>query len=97
MAFVHEVQDVPLAAKLLDVDLVIYRTSQGITVARDPGLWLKYLGTAMLGLGLCVMFYMRAYFQKPREAGSLAGRVAGASPAATVFDSKETPECSTVS
>jgi hypothetical protein len=33
-----------------------------LTVGRDPGLWLKYAGTAMLGLGIATMFYMRAYF-----------------------------------
>lgn len=40
----------------------------GFTVGRDPGLWLKYLGTAMLGLGIATMYYMKAYFitGKPR-------------------------------
>ncbi|HMO35201.1 MAG TPA: cytochrome c biogenesis protein ResB, partial [Gemmatales bacterium] len=33
----------------------------GFTVGRDPGLWLKYLGTAMLGIGIATMYYMRAY------------------------------------
>jgi phenylpropionate dioxygenase-like ring-hydroxylating dioxygenase large terminal subunit len=35
IAFVHEIGDAPLAARLLDVDLIIYRTSTGITVAHD--------------------------------------------------------------
>ena len=35
IAFAHDVNDKPLAAKLLDVNLVVYRTSQGITVAKD--------------------------------------------------------------
>jgi vanillate O-demethylase monooxygenase subunit len=35
IAFAHEVGDEPIAAKLLDVDLVVYRTSAGISVARD--------------------------------------------------------------
>ncbi len=40
----------------------------GFTVGRDPGLWLKYLGTAMLGIGIATMYYMRAYYLtgKPR-------------------------------
>jgi len=38
----------------------------GFTVGRDPGLWLKYLGSIMLALGIATMFYMRAYFFKPR-------------------------------
>jgi hypothetical protein len=33
----------------------------GLTVGRDPGLWLKYLGSTMLALGIACMFYMRAY------------------------------------
>jgi hypothetical protein len=39
----------------------------GFTIGRDPGLWLKYLGTAMLGLGIATMFFMKAYFFKPRK------------------------------
>jgi hypothetical protein len=38
----------------------------GFTVGRDPGLWLKYLGSSMLALGIACMFYMKAYFFKPR-------------------------------
>ena len=38
----------------------------GLTVGRDPGLWLKYLGSTMLALGISCMFYMRAYFFKPK-------------------------------
>jgi hypothetical protein len=42
------------------------------TIGRDPGLWLKYLGTGMVGLGIATMFYMRAYFfkAKPRQAAA---------------------------
>jgi hypothetical protein len=36
------------------------------TVGRDPGLYLKYAGTFMLAGGIACMFYMRAYFFKPR-------------------------------
>ena len=35
VAFAHDVQDKPVKARLLDVDLVVYRTSQGVSVARD--------------------------------------------------------------
>src|SRR5262249_33953267 len=36
------------------------------TVSRDPGLWMKYIGSTMLALGIACMFYMKAYFFKPR-------------------------------
>lgn len=36
------------------------------TIGRDPGLWLKYLGTGMVGLGIATMFWMKAYFFKPK-------------------------------
>jgi hypothetical protein len=36
------------------------------TVSYDPGLWLKYAGSTMLALGIACMFYMKAYFFKPR-------------------------------
>lgn len=35
VAFLHDIGDKPVAARLLDVNLVIYRTSEGITVAKD--------------------------------------------------------------
>lgn len=35
VAFASEVTDQPFAARLLDVDLVLYRTAQGLTVAHD--------------------------------------------------------------
>lgn len=46
----------------------------GFTIGRDPGLWLKYLGTAMLGLGIATMYYMKAYFftGKARPAAKVA-------------------------
>ncbi|MFN4259743.1 MAG: cytochrome c biogenesis protein ResB [Gemmataceae bacterium] len=46
------------------------------TVSNDPGLWLKYAGSTMLALGIFCMFYMKAYFFKPR------GRRSGTAPAA---------------
>jgi hypothetical protein len=36
------------------------------TIGRDPGMSLKYAGTFMLAGGIICMFYMRAYFFKPR-------------------------------
>jgi ResB-like family len=48
----------------------------GFTVGRDPGLWLKYLGSLMLGLGIFCMFYMKAYFFKPRRRPIAAGQPA---------------------
>jgi hypothetical protein len=38
----------------------------GLTVADDPGLFFKYAGSILLVLGIATMFYMRAYFFKPR-------------------------------
>ncbi len=38
----------------------------GFTVGRDPGLELKYLGSVLLALGIFTMFYMKAYFFKPK-------------------------------
>jgi vanillate O-demethylase monooxygenase subunit len=35
VAYAHEIADAPVAAKLLDVNLVVYRTAAGISVARD--------------------------------------------------------------
>ena len=35
VAFAHDIKDKPVAAKLLDVELLIYRTSTGVTVAKD--------------------------------------------------------------
>ncbi len=37
----------------------------GFTVGADPGLGLKYRGSLLLGIGIAIMFYMRAYFFKP--------------------------------
>jgi hypothetical protein len=38
----------------------------GLAVAHDPGLWLKYAGSITVVLGIATMFYMKAYFFKPR-------------------------------
>jgi hypothetical protein len=41
------------------------------TVGHDPGMPLKYAGTFMLAGGIACMFYMRAYFFKPRGRGKV--------------------------
>lgn len=38
----------------------------GIQLSYDPGLYLKYAGTIIVPLGIVIMFYMKAYFFKPR-------------------------------
>jgi hypothetical protein len=38
----------------------------GFTIGRDPGLWFKYIGTAMIGLGIATMFWMKAYINNPK-------------------------------
>ena len=35
VAFSHDIQDKPVASRLLDVDLVMYRSEEGVTVAKD--------------------------------------------------------------
>ena len=45
-----------------------FRDAERFTVADDPGLFCKYLGSFLLVLGIATMFYMRAYFFKPRRA-----------------------------
>ncbi|MBI1917819.1 MAG: cytochrome c biogenesis protein ResB [Planctomycetes bacterium] len=43
-------------------------SKSGLTVADDPGLFFKYAGSILLVLGIATMFFMRAYFFKPRGA-----------------------------
>jgi hypothetical protein len=43
----------------------VYRVQ--LLANRDPGVWFKYAGSAMVALGITCMFYMRAYFFKRRE------------------------------
>ena len=50
IAFAHDVEDKPVVARLLDVDLVIYRTEQGITVAKDLCM---HRGTKLTGGWIC--------------------------------------------
>ncbi len=38
-----------------------------LTVNYDPGRGLKYLGSLLVVAGVAVMFFMRAYFFKPRS------------------------------
>jgi len=39
---------------------------------KDPGVLLKYAGSAGVALGIACMFYMRAYFFRRREQTPLA-------------------------
>jgi hypothetical protein len=48
---------------LLDGDRPV--SLSGLSVARDPGLWLKYAGSLIVVLGIVTMFYMKAYFFRP--------------------------------
>jgi hypothetical protein len=60
---------------------VVGRDSQGrpihrvtFMVNRDPGLYLKYAGSILLALGIACMFYMRAYFFRPRPTSGAANK-----------------------
>lgn len=44
----------------------------GIQLARDPGRYFKYSGTIIVVLGIFIMFYMKAYFFKPRARSATA-------------------------
>jgi hypothetical protein len=48
----------------------------GFSVARDPGIMLKYAGSIMLALGISIMFYMKAYFFKARRRPTAAAPTA---------------------
>jgi hypothetical protein len=41
----------------------------GLAVSYDPGLYCKYAGSCLLVLGIATMFFMKAYFFKPRRRG----------------------------
>jgi hypothetical protein len=51
---------------LVDPDTGRKVSESGLQVAYDPGLWFKYAGTLIVVLGIATMFYMKAYFFKPR-------------------------------
>jgi hypothetical protein len=38
-----------------------------LQVARDPGIWPKYLGSILLVMGIAIMFYMKPYQLKNRK------------------------------
>ncbi|MCA9094120.1 MAG: cytochrome c biogenesis protein ResB, partial [Planctomycetaceae bacterium] len=40
--------------------------SSTLRVNYDPGRWIKYLGSLLLSVGIFMMFYMKAYFFKPK-------------------------------
>jgi hypothetical protein len=44
--------------------------SSTLSVGRDPGRILKYVGSLLICLGIAIMFYMRAYFFKKPGSGS---------------------------
>jgi hypothetical protein len=45
----------------------------GLAVARAPGLWLEYAGSLLVALGIAIMFWMKAYFFRPRGHRSALG------------------------
>jgi hypothetical protein len=59
-----------------------------LTVGRDPGLFLKYLGSSMLALGITCMFYMRAYFFRPQGRTGAASPEVDASKATTTWEDR---------
>ena len=50
-----------------------------LTVNRDPGRAIKYLGCLIVVLGIAIMFYMRAYFFKRSEKNTTANETTIAS------------------
>lgn len=40
-----------------------------LRVNYDPGRWIKYLGSLLISVGIFMMFYMKAYFFKPKGKG----------------------------
>ncbi|MCA9099037.1 MAG: hypothetical protein KDA36_11645, partial [Planctomycetaceae bacterium] len=40
--------------------------SSTLRVNYDPGRWIKYLGSLLISVGIFMMFYMKAYFFKPK-------------------------------
>jgi hypothetical protein len=47
-----------------------------LAVNRDPGLYLKYVGSTLLALGIACMYYMKAYFFKPHGRSAATPREA---------------------
>jgi hypothetical protein len=39
----------------------------GLQICHDPGLWFKYAGSLLVAGGISVMFFMKAYFFKPKQ------------------------------
>ena len=57
----------PRTLQLVQDDAGNLVSLSGLTVAHDPGLWFKYAGSVLLVLGIATMFWMRAYFFRPRH------------------------------
>lgn len=55
------------------------------TVARDPGLILKYVGLLMVICGIILMFYLGGYFRRHRFSARRSAKVEATSEAALVF------------
>ena len=55
------------AVAILTLGVGIGASSSIFSVAYDPGRPLKYAGSLMVCLGITTMFYMKAYFFKPRK------------------------------
>ena len=53
-----------------------------LTVNYDPGRGVKYLGSALIVAGIFTMFYMKAYFFRPRRADDAAEAAAPGAPVA---------------
>lgn len=69
----------PFIPVLEDFDQVYYT---GLQLARDPGMNVVWIGSALLVFGLCIMFYVshrRIWVVLRPEAGKVSARVAGSS------------------
>lgn len=51
-----------------------------LSVARDPGITIKYVGSVMLVLGIIIMFYLKPYLAKKNQQPKAVGASAVASP-----------------
>ncbi len=58
----QELTDPESGMPLLDGERPVAQS--GLTLARDPGLEMKYLGSTVVVLGIFIMFWMKAYFFK---------------------------------
>lgn len=66
--------------------------SSTLTVNHDPGRGIRNLGCLLVVLGIVVMFYMRAYFFKPKPKAGAADRAAAATTSAARKDERKARE-----